>query len=447
MNLKFKDGYYCDVRCEKRYVSNVQYTGNNLTECKETVIDKAFIRIYDGKLWYYCSTDSRDDIQAEMDRLYACAGKPDADIENNVTVKKFEINKAEHILYAKEKVSDVPLDKKRDFIEKRKKYAETDEYLKLATVSYNDRYSLYEFVSSLGADIVYDVQYASLRLNLSLAYGRESFDDTLVKNADSFEKLKLGKDELNSFMKDADDFLLSAKSVQSGKYPVVLSPAVAGVFAHESFGHKSEADFMLGDETMKKEWALGKRVASDILSIYDDGGIFGTGYVPYDDEGTKSKRTYLIKDGILSGRLHSVSTAADLGEEPTGNARAVSCDYEPIVRMTSTIIEGKGSDSFDDLISRIKYGYYIKSFKHGSGGSTFTIAPSLAYRIENGKITCPVKIAVISGNLFETLEKIDGVTCKDDVFVAGGNCGKGEQFPLKVAMGGAYLSISEMDIQ
>ena len=180
MNLKFKDGYYCDVRCEKRYVSNVQYTGNNLTECKETVIDKAFIRIYDGKLWYYCSTDSRDDIQAEMDRLYACAGKPDADIENNVTVKKFEINKAEHILYAKEKVSDVPLDKKRDFIEKRKKYAETDEYLKLATVSYNDRYSLYEFVSSLGADIVYDVQYASLRLNLSLAYGRESFDDTLV---------------------------------------------------------------------------------------------------------------------------------------------------------------------------------------------------------------------------------------------------------------------------
>ena len=227
----------------------------------------------------------------------------------------------------------------------------------------------------------------------------------------------------------------------------MLTPEAAGIFAHESFGHKSESDFMIGDETMKKEWALGKAVANPLLSIFDDGSLPGGGYVPYDDEGTKTRKTYLIKDGILAGRLHSAKTASILNEEPTGNARAINCDYEPIVRMTTTLIEGKGNDTVDDLISRIKYGYFIKSCKHGSGMSTFTIAPNVAYRIENGKLTVPVKIAVISGNVFETLGKVDGVTGLDSTRIVGGNCGKMEQFPLPVGIGGAYISVSEMDVQ
>ena len=193
--------------------------------------------------------------------------------------------------------------------------------------------------------------------------------------------------------------------------------------------------------------ALGKKVSTDVLSIYDTGDIAGAGYVPYDDEGTKTKKTYLIKDGILTGRLHSAKTAADIGEELTGNARAINCDFEPIVRMTTTLIEGKGDNSFKDLVKQIRYGYFIKTCKHGSGLSRFTIAPNIAYRIENGKITCPVKIAVISGDVFETLGKIDGVSKAEDMQIIGGNCGKMEQYPLKVSLGGAYISVSEMNVQ
>ena len=43
------------------------------------------------------------------------------------------------------------------------------------------------------------------------------------------------------------------------------------MFTHESFGHKSESDFMVGDETMKAEWALGKTIGQDLLTIIDDG--------------------------------------------------------------------------------------------------------------------------------------------------------------------------------
>ena len=198
---------------------------------------------------------------------------------------------------------------------------------------------------------------------------------------------------------------------------------------------------------MKKEWELGKKVGSPILTISECGEIPGTGYTPYDDEGTKARKNYLIKDGILAGRLHSVLTASALGENVTGNARAVDCTFEPIVRMTTTYIEA-GKDTFDQLIAPIKKGYYIKTINHGSGMSTFTIAPSLAYEIIDGKIGRPVQISVITGNVFETLGLIDGLsdTLELKSFVSGG-CGKMEQYPLPVGFGGPYVRISKIKVQ
>lgn len=129
----------------------------------------------------------------------------------------------------------------------------------------------------------------------------------------------------------------------------MLSPTVASVFAHESFGHKSESDFMLGSETMRREWELGKQVGWEGLSILDSGVPNGSGYCPYDDEGTRARDTYLVKNGVLTGRLHSAATAAALDEAVTGNARAINFEFEPIVRMTSTWIAG-GTDTFESLL-------------------------------------------------------------------------------------------------
>ena len=173
----------------------------------------------------------------------------------------------------------------------------------------------------------------------------------------------------------------------------------------------------------------------------------GSGYVPYDDEGSAATDTYLIKNGVLTGRLHSATTAAALNEELTGNARAINCDFEPIVRMTTTFVEN-GNSSFDDLVKGVKNGYYVYTVKHGSGMSTFTIAPNIAYEIKDGKIGDPVKIAVITGNVFETLAAIDGVANDKQLlsFVTGG-CGKMEQFPLNVGLGGPHVRVKEMNVQ
>ena len=137
----------------------------------------------------------------------------------------------------------------------------------------------------------------------------------------------------------------------------------------------------------------------------------------------------------------------ELGEKPTGNARAVNCDFEPIVRMTTTHVKG-GSSTFDELVKGIKHGYFIKDVSHGSGMSTFTIAPTICYEIVDGKIGDPVKIAVITGDVFKTLSLVDGLSKEYEIlcFVTGG-CGKMEQYPLPVGMGGPYMRVKEMGVQ
>jgi TldD protein len=115
--------------------------------------------------------------------------------------------------------------------------------------------------------------------------------------------------------------------------------------------------------------------------------------------------------------------------------------------MTSTYIAG-GEDSLEDLLRGAEGGIYIPDYFHGSGMSTFTIAPARAYRIRNGKVAEPVRVSVISGNVMETLFKIDGATkevelCPD----AYGGCGKMEQSPLRISLGGPYIRVCELNVQ
>ena len=221
----------------------------------------------------------------------------------------------------------------------------------------------------------------------------------------------------------------------------------AGVFAHESFGHKSESDFMIGDDAMKKEWEIGKQVGSSMLSIIEDGKQPGSGYVPFDDEGTSAREHYLIKEGRLAGRLHSAATAASLDEEPTGNARAINFEFEPIVRMTTTYID-KGEGTLDELIAGVEKGVLVETITHGSGMSTFTLTPSLAYMIRDGKRAEPVRISVVSGDVFKTLGDIDGLSNEVELlsFVLGG-CGKNEQMPLPVGFGGPWVRVKELSVR
>ena len=344
-------------------------------------------------------------------------------------------------------VRDIPASEKQALLLSYLPLLTEDSCVTMPQGLYLDRNSVYHFVSSLGADITYDYQTCGVSFSCSMAGGDKKFSGHWQKGGTRFDELKNLEPTIRAAIAEQTSFMRNSVPVTPGKYPVVLSPEAAGVFAHESFGHKSESDFMLSDESMRDEWQLGKTVGSPILSIAECGSVPGCGFVPYDDEGTKARKNYLIKNGVLAGRLHNAVTATALDEGLTGNARAIDCTFEPIVRMTTTYIEG-GDKSFDELIAPIKHGYFIKTIRHGSGMSTFTIAPSLAYEIVDGKLGRPVQISVLTGSVFETLGLIDGLTKDVELlsFVTGG-CGKMEQMGLPVGFGGPYVRVSSINVQ
>ena len=442
----FHKGLHTDVRIEEVSETRIVYSMGTLEESKVRRYQAAFVRVFDGKLWYYAATSNVRDIQSEIDRLSKLAA-PNKNIAQNPIVKAFEVNKGNFMKFSGKRVSDISKDEKAGLARNFFPLLQSRDTIKMWKVIYLDTSKVEKIYSSKGADLTFDTQRAGLAVSMSFSENGKLFNEKYQKAYDTFEPLKGLENDLNGFIGKCGSFLRDAVHVTPGKYTVILSPPAAGVFAHESFGHKSEADFMVGDETMKREWAIGKQVASDILSIADSGSLPGSGYTPFDDEGTACRTNYLIKNGILTGRLHSAGTAANLGEGATGNARAVNFEYEPIVRMTTTYIL-PGNKSKEALFSEVEDGLFIETIKHGSGMSTFTIAPSLAYRIKGGKLAEPVNISVLTGNVFETLSEIDGLSDELELisFVTGG-CGKMEQYPLPVGFGGPFVRVRNMNVQ
>jgi TldD protein len=185
---------------------------------------------------------------------------------------------------------------------------------------------------------------------------------------------------------------------------------------------------------------LGRRFGREMLTIVDDGTLPGLrGTHRYDDEGTRTQRTELVREGVLVGRLHSRETAARMGEAVTGNARATGYRYSPIVRMTNTFIEPRDA-TFEEMISDIELGVYACD---SMGGQTmlenFSFSAGYGYMIREGRVAEMVKDVVLSGNLFATLENIDAIG-DDLAFGKLGTCGKG-QGGLPVETGAPHIRI------
>ena len=241
--------------------------------------------------------------------------------------------------------------------------------------------------------------------------------------------------------------LLSAAPVEAGKYTVICDQKLCGVFVHEAFGHLSEADFIYEHERLQEIMKLGRRFGGDELSVVDDATMpQEAGSYAFDSEGVAAQKTYLLKEGKLVGRLHSRETAALMDETPTGNARAISYAYRPIVRMSNTYLEQRDVP-FEKMLAETEDGIYAKGFL---GGQTdmemFSFSSEEAYRIRKGKLCEPLRDVILTGNVFHTLESIDAVGNDLKIYGGLGGCGKGAQMPLRVGDGGPHVRIRNVVI-
>lgn len=240
--------------------------------------------------------------------------------------------------------------------------------------------------------------------------------------------------------------LLDAEPAIGGNYDVILDSNVGGLFIHEAFGHLSESDNMVGNPALAKTMTLGEVFASAEFNVIDDPTLSEhPGTYVYDHEGTRGKRIDLIKDGKLSGRLHSLESANLMGETPTGHARAKNFGFAPIVRMGNIYID-KGRHTMEEMIRSIDKGLYLFGSAGGqTNGDTFTFAVQGAYKIENGEIKGMVRDLALTGHLFTTLKNIEMIGNEVSFSKAGG-CGKGGQILIQSGKGSAPIKIKNMGI-
>ena len=246
--------------------------------------------------------------------------------------------------------------------------------------------------------------------------------------------------------------LKNGVKVPEGKLDVVLAPEVTGIAVHESGGHPYEADRIFGREAAQagesfiKESMIDHKIGNEQVTIVDDPTLEGSyGYFEYDDEGVKSRRKFMVKNGKIQEFMHDRATSIKMNLESNGSARATRYSFEPLVRMSNTfLLPGKYSE--DELIKDVKKGVYIKNFMEWNIDDQRyqqKYVGNEAYLIENGELTKPVKRPALEITTPVLWSSVDAVGNNSQMFA--GTCGKGEPMQgIPVLMGGPSVRLRKI---
>ncbi len=163
---------------------------------------------------------------------------------------------------------------------------------------------------------------------------------------------------------------------------------------------------------------MGNKVASDILSVTDEGRLsHGFQTMKFDDEGIPTQRTKIIENGVLKNFLVSVSTEEKLDYPATGNAQkktmfSKEIEDQPAIDSTNFMIE-PGVTSDDEIIKGIDYGIYVDSVMGTHTGNIpageYALNVGIGYMIKDGKLVGKVVDSMVSGNIYEDLFKVEAV--------------------------------------
>jgi TldD protein len=445
--LKRSKADYTEIRIEEKETTRVAFRGNDLEIANANIDKGGIVRcLIKNKGWGVATFNNLDDLLSKVDQAYQCAWVGSV-LE---PIKLAEVEPVESVttVEMQRDFRDISLAEKKALAEHYNQVmlSHSDRIIDTQSV-YSDAITHLILANSEGT---YIEQERPSVVVAGTAIARDG--DNVQQSHNSFASTQgyefvLNKDEMVRMAARHAVELLEARPVKAGQYTVVANQMLAGVFIHEAFGHLSEADFVYENPKAREMMTLGRRFGKGLLNAFDDGSIPNQrGTTLYDDEGVPARRNWLIKDGVLVGRLHSRQTAAKMGENASGNARAINYRFAPIVRMTNTAIDN-GTTSFDEMIKDIKLGVYACD---AYGGQTqlenFSFSSGYATMIRDGKLAEMVKDVILAGNLFTTLENIDAIGNDFTWLNTGGGCGKGNQYPLPVGMGAPHIRIQNVVI-
>lgn len=345
---------------------------------------------------------------------------------------------------------DASLDEKKDLCLRQCETAmETSKQIVNVTSAFGEYHGTIYYTNSEGTKVSYEPLLIGSRITCVAKKGK------IIMDARNSYGGSLGlsafQEEIHTPERIAEDAAkwalekLKAKQAPAGKFKALIDPKLAGVLAHESFGHLSEADFVvIGGSPLTGKF--GQKLGTEIVTIVDEGLPEKGGYnVHFDDEGVPCNRVEILKNGVLNSYLHSRETARALKMKPTGNARSQDYSFEPIVRMRNTYFNA-GDWKPEEALSELKQGIYAVDTAGGQveATGTFLFKAVRGYWVEKGELKYPLRDVALTGNILELLKNVDAV-CNDLEISSTpfGGCGKMDQRAF-VGTGGPHIRVKEV---
>ncbi len=425
---------YCDVRAEQQIKKSILIENKEIEHIRNSEDKGIGVRLIKNGAWSFCSITnpkSFDEIKNILDKTIKNSDYTNSNKKNKINLHNNPINK---------KQINFPVIKKPEIEELTSIGLECNEIMmnspaiiRSVTNPYYVTNSKY-FVNSEGSkilqnftDVIMEMVATAHESGITQSVnitegGRGGMELIQSKSQQSAKEISVKASEL-----------IKAKPVKEEKTTLVMNPDFVSLLTHEILGHPSEADRVLGKEMA---WAggawwkgkIGEKIGSENLNVFDDPTIKESlGWYYYDDEGVETKKTNLIENGILKNHMQNRETSEIFNSIPTGNMRATSYRYMPLIRMACTCI-GNGDQEVNEIIKDVKNGYYISNMKVPSIDMkryNWSISCQYAQKIEDGELTDLQRDVIVMGTAPEFFNSIDA--CGNDFTVRPiTNCGKGD---------------------
>jgi len=444
--------YFAEVKGEDTKTLNIEAINNEIRTVSEIRNIGIGVRVFYGK----SSGFSFSNVLDETNVFHAVdTAMQIAKASTKKTLIKFNLAAVNAIEEKKltnvsKHPKDVSLDEKKDLCLRQCKTAMAiSKSIANTTSGFGEYHGTIYYANTEGTRVSYEPLLVGLRVSCvakkdaNIVDARDSHGGSF--GLDEFEK---GEQTPEKMAENAANWAiekLKAKPAPAGKFDALIDPKLAGVLAHESFGHLSEADFVvIGGSPLTGR--IGQTLGTKHVSIVDEGLPDKGGYkIFFDDEGVPCTRVEILKKGVLRNYLQSRVTAKALKMEPTGNARSQDYSFEPIVRMRNTYFD-IGDWKTDEALRELKQGIYAIDTAGGQveDTGTFLFKAVRGYWVENGEPKYPLRDVALTGNILELLKNVDAV-CNDLLISSNpfGGCGKMNQRAF-VGTGGPHLRVKNV---
>lgn len=439
-----KGGHYADLFLETRTRTRIAIADSEIRAMEYGIIQGGGVRTLLGEKTGYAFAESLD--AEDLTRVARIAGSIAGQGGGTQLIAPREIDLQE-IIGAAEPLGETPIAVKVALLERVDRAARAvGAVISQVNIDYTDEDQRFSIANSEGIAVHDQVPIIYLRVTATALRNGQSAEGMYRLSARCGMELLAGDAPERAGREAAAQAIrmLDAVPAPTGEMPVVVA-AGGGVMFHEAVGHGLEADAIIRDASVFAG-RVGQRVASDLVTLYDDGTVPGArGSFNVDDEGTLPSKTLLIEKGHLVGYMQDRRTARRMRVNSTGNGRRMSYRHPVVVRMSNTYVAPGTSDP-EEVIRDTPRGVYAVSFGGGEvdpGSGQFTFGLREAYLIENGRVTAPIRGANLVGSGPEVLLSIDRVASDYDVWP--GTCGKADQW-VPVTSGCPTLRIAKITV-